>query len=249
MSRWKASGLHLLICVFIAIAVTAVMLLVWYPQPYFDALGGKRLLIILLSVDVVLGPLITLIIYNEKKKRLKFDLMVIAFLQLAALFYGASVLFQARPVFLVFTVDRFEVVTAIELSDIASIKGVKQEYQTLSLTGPKTVTAKKPTDPEEQQRILSSALDGGPDLQAMPQHYVAYEQTKHAVLSRIKLIDDIPKTRDQFKKAIIQKGEKFGYDVSQFGYLPVAAGNLFITALMNLETAEIIELVVLDPWG
>ncbi len=249
MSRWKASGIHLFISGLIALSVAAVMFFIWYPQPYFEALGGKRLLIILLSVDLVLGPMITLIIYNEKKKSLKYDLAIIGFIQLSALFYGASVLFEARPVFLVFTVDQFEVVSARDLLPEELNKVENERYKSLSITGPELVTAMMPKEIEERQKILFSALDGGPDLQGMPQYYVPYMDTKDEVVSRIKSLNDLSKVRSDFKTEIIMQAKQDGYEKSTIGYLPVHAGNVFITAIMNTKTAEIIKLVNIDPWG
>ncbi len=249
MTRFKASGIHLLISGMIALTVVAIMLFVWYPQPYFEALGGKRLLIILLGVDLTLGPLITLIIYNEKKKKLKYDLATIAFVQLAALFYGASVLFDARPVYLVFTVDQFEVVSARDLAPEELKKVTNENFKSLSFTGPKLVTAVMPDDTEERQRILFSALEGGPDLQGMPQYFVDYSESTEEVIKRIKSLDDLPDFRTDFKTKIIFDAEEKGFKETTVGYLPVHAGNKFITAIMSLENAEIIKLVNTDPWG
>ena len=249
ITRWKASGIHLLICGLIALTVLAVMLYMWYPQPYFEALGGKRLLMILLGVDLTLGPLITLIIYNPKKKRLKFDLTVIAFLQLAALAYGVSVLFEARPVYLVFTIDRFEVVSAQDLMTEEMDKVTNDDFKSISITGPKLVTVIMPDDLKERERILFSALEGGPDLQGMPQYYVSYAETTETVLGRIKSLKDLPDFGSEFKSMITKKAQEEGYNESDVGYLPVRAGNKFITAIMSQENAEIIKLIDTDPWG
>ena len=117
MTRWKAAGLHFLICVLVASSVVLVMLAIWYPGRLFEAMGGERLVMILIGVDVVIGPLITLIIFSPTKPRhlLRFDLTVIGCLQLAALAFGVYVVFEARPVYMVFAADRFEVTTAIEI--------------------------------------------------------------------------------------------------------------------------------------
>ena len=101
----------------IAGAVLVFMLTVWYPRPLFEAAGGDRLIFILMAVDVTLGPLITLIIFKAGKRGLKFDLAVIASLQLAALVYGMHTVYLARPVYLVFTKDRFDLVSAADLDD------------------------------------------------------------------------------------------------------------------------------------
>ena len=92
LNRWTAAAIHLGISALIAITVVAVMLALWYPQPYFDAMGGTGLLKILVGVDVAIGPLLTLIIFDRRKKSLRFDLSVIAFLQIAALVYGVYIM-------------------------------------------------------------------------------------------------------------------------------------------------------------
>lgn len=104
LNRWKASLGHLAISAAIGITVVTLMLVVWYPRPYFKAMGGDMLIPLLIGVDVVIGPLITLIIFDPKKRRLKFDLSVIATMQLAALAYGCNVMFASRPVYNVFVV-------------------------------------------------------------------------------------------------------------------------------------------------
>ena len=80
-SRWKAAGIHLAISVSIALVVVVFMFFLWYPTPYFQAMGGGGLLLLVTGVDVVLGPLITLVIFNTQKKSLKFDLMCVAIVQ------------------------------------------------------------------------------------------------------------------------------------------------------------------------
>src|SRR4029078_5316482 len=93
LSRWKAFGLHLAISAVIAAAVIALVVALWYPSAYFAAMGGATLLRLLIVFGVVLGPLITLIIFDTKKPRLKYDLATIAVLQVAALAYGSYIMF------------------------------------------------------------------------------------------------------------------------------------------------------------
>src|ERR1700741_2418389 len=140
LNRWKASLIHLGMSEAIGIAVVALMLFVWYPRPYFSAMGGDTLILLLIGVDVVIGPMITLIIFDPKKKGLRFDLSVIAALQLAALAYGCSVMFTSRAVYNVFVVDRFETVAANQI-DEASLAKAAGDFHALPLTGPKIVDA------------------------------------------------------------------------------------------------------------
>src|ERR1022692_3831778 len=161
MSRWKASGIHLGISAAIAAIVVGVMLKLWYPPPYFDAMGGGILLTLIVGCDVVLGPLITLIIFKSGKKGLKTDLAIIGCVQLAALAYGSYTIFIARPVFTVFAVDRFEVVAANAIKREELAKATSPAFSTLSLTGPRVVAARIPSDPQDRSRITTESLAGG----------------------------------------------------------------------------------------
>ena len=175
MSRWQASGIHLGISAVVAAIVMGVLFLVWYPSTFFTAMGGEQLLYLLVGCDVVLGPLITLIIYKAGKKGLNFDLAAIGMMQAAALTYGVIVAAEARPVYTVFVVDRFEVAAANEIDPEELAKVTRPEYKTLSWTGPRLVGALKPTNPDDQFR-MTMAWGQGKDMQHFPQLYVPYPE-------------------------------------------------------------------------
>src|SRR5689334_12196169 len=107
MTRWKAAGIHLGISLVIALLVGSVIYFVWYPPPFFTVSGGNTLMLLIMGVDVVIGPALTLAVFRVGKWGLKFDLSVIAILQFAAFCYGLYIIAAARPVFLVAETDRF----------------------------------------------------------------------------------------------------------------------------------------------
>ncbi|HEV7490359.1 MAG TPA: hypothetical protein VGO25_06105, partial [Rhodanobacteraceae bacterium] len=80
MTRWKASAVHLSISICVGLGAVALIFGVWYPPPYSHAVGADQLVVLLLGVDVVLGPLLTLVVFKSGKKSLRFDLSVIALL-------------------------------------------------------------------------------------------------------------------------------------------------------------------------
>src|SRR4029450_4889642 len=149
----------------------------WYPQHYFAAMGGDTLIMLLIGVDVVIGPLITLIIFDPKKKSLRFDLASIALLQVAALVYGCGVMFKARPVYNIFVVDRFEVIPANDVDEESREKAAPP-FRSLSLTGPKIAGAREPKDPKRQADIVVAAASGGMDISSFPDLYVPYDDLK-----------------------------------------------------------------------
>lgn len=55
MTRWKASGLHFLTSLFVAVVAVIVVILVMCPPSYTGSTGAEKLLVTLIRVDVTLG--------------------------------------------------------------------------------------------------------------------------------------------------------------------------------------------------
>ena len=181
-SRWRAAGTHLLISLAIAAGVVTLMLAVWYPRPLFEAAGGNDLLFIVVGVDVVLGPLLTLVVFKSGKPGMKFDLAVIGLVQLAALVYGGHIVALARPAFVVFVKDRFELATAVELDPAELAQAKYPEFRAPPWDGPKLAAADLPTDPAERKKVIEAAM-AGLDLQQFPRYYVPYAERAREVLA------------------------------------------------------------------
>ena len=71
MSRFSAFAIHLLISFVIFIAITYLVVFKWYPDIFFDTDGGWRGMRIIIAVDLVLGPLLTLVVFKAGKPGLK----------------------------------------------------------------------------------------------------------------------------------------------------------------------------------
>ncbi len=246
MSRWKASGIHFLISLFIAIAAIAIVILVMYPPPYTGSAGAGRLLVILISVDVTLGPLITLIIFKQGKPGLKFDLSVIAMLQVAALGYGLIIIGQARPVFLAFVEDRFALVHANAIKDDA-IAQASAPYNRKSWTGPVLVGTQLSGDIDAHNDVLMSAMEGGPDIDSMPQYYVPYEQQKEKVLAQAKPLKDLRSWSENADTLVATWLERKQTSAEDFLYLPLQVRTGFHTLVLN-QNVEPIDVLPVDPW-
>ncbi len=122
-------------------------------------------------VNVAAGPLITLLVYKQGKQGMKFDLVLIAVLQLAALAYGIHALYLTRPVYLVFTIDRFDLVAAKDLAPADLEKVTRPEFRQIGLGRARYIAAQAPRDAGEKLKVTMTALSGK-DLQMYPQYYV-----------------------------------------------------------------------------
>jgi hypothetical protein len=244
MSRWKASGIHLLLSAVIGGAVVLFMLTVWYPWPLFEAAGGSHLIFVLLAVDITLGPLITLVIFKTGKKGLKFDLTVIALLQLTALAYGLHTVYLARPVYLTFTIDRFDLVTAKDLDPQDLAKVTNPEYKEVPIGRPRYIAAVLPASSDEQLKILGSALSGK-DLQMYPQQYVPYEQEAGNAIKHSKPLDILLKRDPKAVEAYLKSA---GRTEDSVRFLPLRAPNKDGAVLIDAASGKPLEILLVEPW-
>ena len=159
--RLKASGIHL--CISLVFAALAALLVfgLWYPYPYREISGGRELFLLVVSVDVVLGPLITLAIFNRSKpmKELRRDLALVGLIQLAALGYGLWTVSVARPVHLVFEYNRFRVIHAVDVPDELLDKA-PPALRSLPLLGPTPISLRPFKDANEMADATLVALRG-----------------------------------------------------------------------------------------
>jgi len=249
MSRFKAFAIHLGISAGIACLVIAVMLLLWYAPPFFSALGGRHILLILLGVDVTLGPLITLLIFNPRKNRraLTFDLSVIAMLQAAALVYGMSVLFEARPVFVVYSKGSFDLVTANLLSKADLAKAKYPKYRSLPVTGPIFVYTEMPADVKEHNEVVFAAF-AGKDLPQFPQYYMPYSEHEKEAGHAAKPLAELEQLNPQRSADIENLVRKNGLADADAGYLPLRAKYQDQAVLVDKRDGRILGLLDVIPW-
>ena len=209
-SRLRAAGIHLLICLAVAALAAALVFGLWYPWPYRVAAGGQGLFVLVVSVDLILGPLLTLTVFNVAKTRshLRRDLAVIRALQLAALVYGLSTVYAARPVALVFEVDRFRVVNAANVH-APELPQAPEAFRRLPLTGPWLLGTRKAQPGEESNDALFKGLEGL-DLGQRPKFWQAYELSRSAALARARpvalLVQHYPARKDEILAVLRDAG-------------------------------------------
>lgn len=112
-----ATAVHLLVSVACVGALLLLVTQVWYPDYLFRTDGGRQGLRIVILVDLVLGPLLTFVVFRRGKKGLVLDLTLIAIMQLSALLGGGWLVYSERPLLLVFHEGRFYSVTADDYLD------------------------------------------------------------------------------------------------------------------------------------
>lgn len=179
MSRYTAAATHFALSVLIGAILLALFWFVWYPAPMLLAIGGHEIFLLILGIDVVLGPLLTLIVFRSGKKSLKFDLAVIALMQVGAMVYGVSVLLEGRPAYVAALGDKFQVVQAVEVTD-ANLAKAKT---TMPWWGPKWVGTKAPEGRYDTDAVRDVTEIGG-GRGHFPQLHIPYESMAQEVLKK-----------------------------------------------------------------
>jgi hypothetical protein len=249
MTRIRAASLHLGISAFVAVVSVTSMILVWYPPPLFQLLGGFELLFLLVGVDVALGPLLTLVVFKSGKKGLKFDLSVIAFLQLSALVYGASVVFVARPGYIVFVKDRFEVVRVADVEPSRLEEARIERFRSFPLGRPQFIGSALPTDPREVQELIFSALKGGPDVAELPKYYTDLEVVRNAMVEKSMPLDELRKLNPGAIASIDRLPRELERKESELGFLPLRIRRSFATVIVDRTARLPVKIVDLRPWS
>jgi hypothetical protein len=248
MSRIKAALLHLCISGFVAAIAVALLLGVWYPPPYFQAGGGAHLLVLVVGVDVSIGPLLTFIVFKSGKRGLKLDLAVIGILQAIALVYGFSVIVRSRPVFLVAAVDRFVLVDADQIRAKDLAQASRPEWRHLSWSGPVMVGAELPTNPVAREKVMFTSFRTGQDIQDWPKYYVPYATAAPALLKRALPVSALLKIYPDQHKAVDRWLARHGARESNTRWLPIQSHAGDLVMMVHARDCQPIGALPLDPW-
>ena len=219
----RAATMHLGLSAAIAALAAGVVFFLWYPYPYGELAGGRGLFTIIVSVDVICGPLLTLVLYSPGKnlKELFRDLTLVAMIQLAALAYGVFVVWNARPLYLVAEVDRFKVISAMALPD--NFRDVLPENLIPGLLdGPMTIGVRPPKDIEEKNTVMFESLKGGADYAERPNFYVPFDNAvAERLMKRAKPLKEFLLNFPEQRAPAEAFGRRLGQAADDLKYLPV----------------------------
>lgn len=221
--RAKAAAIHAAFSAAIAACVAAVVFLVWYPPPFATVAGGLALFTILIGVDVIVGPMLTLVVASPRKHLavLRRDIVVIAIFQAIALGYGVYSLAKARPVLLAFEVDRFRLLIANDV-DAALLGEAPAELRSLSWSGPKLIAAAVPTNRAEFQKSLDLAM-GGVDISYLPKNWRSYDSYRADVWRQAKPVAKLVERYPARQGEVAQIAAAALQPVDALRFLPVTA--------------------------
>lgn len=247
-ARFVAAGCHLGLSVLIACLVLVLVYAFWYAGPLAAVAGVGTILVLLLAVDVSLGPIMTFLVFDRRKKSLPADLALIGMMQLAALGYGLHTVEAGRPHYLVFVKDRFEAVSKADLQAEDLQKAAGNPAARTALLGPVWAAAKPPADEKARQDVLMESALGGRDLQHFPQWYESLDNQGEGVKKRALDLDTLRRLNPDDRNVLDEAIRNSGLPQEQLGYLPLKGEESDASVLVSREDGHVITILPLKPW-
>lgn len=240
--RLRAALVHFACCLFFIIPAAVIAFAIWYPGLLAKAVGLQKVFLLLAGVDAILGPLLTFLIYKPGKKSLRFDISVIVSIQLCAFAYGFWKIAEARPAWLVFNMDRFDVAQAMDL-DPRHRGDTAIEFRSAPWTGPQWVASRNPTDIAKRNELIFESGAGGPDLPQRTDLYVPLAQDADTLRAKAINLSELTKfNSDSAVKAVLQRWSEAD------AWLPLSARADSMTVLLDKKSARVVAVVDLRPW-
>lgn len=243
--RARASLIHLGICALVAAGAALVVFVGWYPNPFDRMMGAGRLFVVLVSVDVALGPLITLAIFDRRKawRELRRDLVMVALLQLTALGYGLHTMYVARPVAIVLEGTRLRLVRAIDI-DRSALAMAPAEWRSLPWWGVNSL-ATRPPAANEKLNVVEMALQGI-DIGMRPEFWLPQSATEPAYGAVAKPWAVLHARFPNRVAELRSHAARAGLDESTLGFIPVLAQQGEWVALIDRRHGKVVGFAPFD---
>ena len=195
----------------------------------------------MLGIDIVLGPFFTWLVYKEGKKSLKFDLTVIILVQVIALGYGLYQIADGRPTWLVYNVDRFELVKNNEIV-MENSEQIQSQFKQASWFKPQFVAAEFAKELKQRNKEMFAEIGSGISIAQRPERYVELNKAKKQMQQREQKLEllqqynnktDVEKILAKYPQAT--------------AFLPMKASAVDMTVLID-QKANVVKIVDLRPW-
>ena len=216
--RFKLFAAHLLCSLGVLSVVLGGLYLGWYRWPGWYLTNALRVVPILAAVDVILGPLCTLLIADQAKSLpvLGRDIAAIAAVQLVALGYGFWTLWLGRPLYYTYSEDRLQLVRSSDLDPRERQLALEQNPQFAPhwYSLPRWVWAPLPTQQSAREAIVESAVGGGDDVIQMPRLYQTWERGLPQLQAHLITVDQ------QRDYGFFKKKQRLKHMMADLGFSP-----------------------------
>ena len=252
-SKFKAFAVHLGISLVIFIVLLYLILFEWYPFPFFSTDGGLQGMRLVFFIDMVLGPILTFVVFRIGKHRLKFDLTVIAVMQFLALGWGVWTIRHEHPVAIVFTDDRYYPIPSYLLSEAGITQLDLEKYDDKT---PARIYVDLPNenDPIARANFFKKAYQSQTPIFLFGQRYQKIDDINFKkILAKSINIDDylkqdhIKNQSAQWRAIYTRFKTESTLPESKLAYIAFYARHGRFILVINRETKEFVDVLEIKP--
>jgi hypothetical protein len=245
--RLKAFSLHLLGSATVLTLILGMLYLGWYRWPGWYLADATQVVTVLIGVDLVIGPLMTMVIANSNKSRreLTRDIGIIVAVQICALIYGSGSLWNGRPLYYAYSENVLQMVQAYDIDPQESELGRQQNPDLAPhwYSRPRWIWAPLPSEAEERQKIVTGAISGGDDVISMPRYFKPWEQGLPSLRAQLKKADDVPYFAPKEKKKLKERMQAAGFSTDQLNTMSLTGRGKPLLAVFDLANLRIARLI------
>ena len=218
----------------------------WYRWPGWYLANVGAIVLIMVGVDLALGPLLTLVVASPRKPRreLTRDIGVIVAVQVIALIYAAATLWSGRPLYFAFSVDRIELVRASDIpaAEFDAAREQNSAFVPHWYSTPRYVSAQLPDDPTAADAIKQSALNGGLDVIDMPRYFRSWESGVPALKLQLKAVDALTTIGRDDKLRLKLRLSRHGISPDDPSIILVTGRGDPLLAVIDKSTGQILDI-------
>jgi hypothetical protein len=248
--RFKAFGLHVTASTCLFLLALGTLYFGWYRWPGWYLTGATTIVLMMAGIDVVLGPLLTFVIANPNKPRreLARDIAIIATVQLAAMGYGLTILWQGRPLYYTFSTRFLEMVQASDLSpeQIALGRKLNPDFAPYWYSRPRWVYAPMPKDDGLAQQIVQNSISGGDDVIQMPRYFQPWQKGTQELRKTLRPVAKMTEISNKAKQVAAERMRELGVTADQPVALPMLGRKNPIVGVIDPATGRIRALLRAD---
>ncbi len=240
--RLRAFAIHLGASATALALVLGALYAGWYRWPGWYLTGVLHVVGIMVGVDAVLGPLLTLLVASPRKPRreLARDIGVIVAVQLAAFGYGAVTLWQGRPLYYTFSERILETVQASALPADEVERAVREnpEFAPHWYSRPRWVWVPLPADPALRDQLMKSAIEDRKDVIDMPRYFRPWADGLPGLRAVLQPVGELGIFTPRERAALAARMTELGLDPQQRNALFMTGRETRLLVVFDLATMQ-----------
>ena len=242
MSRFTAAFYHFLISAMVFAGLAYLVIFVWYPDFFFAIDGGWEGMRIIIGVDLVLGPLLTLVVFKSGKPGLKLDLALIGLFQSVCLAAGTYIVYSERPTFFIYYEKHFYSSSQDTFKNYGRPPANPADYADST---PAMVYTDLPDNPIEEADVRQILFNDGIPLWIYEPVYKSLDGHMDVVVTEGASEEEM-RDRDEHGKLDLWL-TKYQGSFDDFAFIPIHSRYRDVYLGIRKDNMEIIDIVEVPP--